>query len=61
MTRRDYKRPPAVVEHHPTGLAGTLAAAAVIVANWFGVSIEGEEAAIVIGAIVALVSWRTPR
>lgn len=46
---------------HPTGIVGVLAAAAVVVAKWAGAEISGEDAAIVIGAAVALMSLFTPR
>lgn len=45
----------------PTGLAGILAPAGVIIAKKLGVELSVEEAVILIGAIVGTVSFFSPR
>jgi hypothetical protein len=50
-----------LAQQHPTGIVGTLAAAAVVIASWFGADISATDAAVVIGALVAVASLFTPR
>jgi hypothetical protein len=45
---------------HPTGVVTSVAAATVVAAKKFGVDLTAEEAAILVGGIAAIVSWRFP-
>lgn len=49
------------VERHPTGAAGSLAAAVVAVAAALGLDISAELAAAIVGLVTAVVSYFTPR
>lgn len=49
------------VHQRPTGTAGVITAAVVIVASKLGLDLDPEEAAVIVGAVVAVVSWFTPR
>lgn len=48
-------------KQHPTGLAGVIAPALVVILKKFGVEFTVEEALYIVGAIVAVVSFLSPR
>lgn len=49
------------LRQHPTGIAGVVAPALVVIAYKLGVELTVAEAAILIAPVVALVSYFTPR
>lgn len=48
-------------KNHPTGLTGVVTSALVVIASKLGVELTAVEASIIIGAVVAVVSYLTPR
>lgn len=54
-------RPRQAIEARPTGTAGVITAALVVIASKLGLDLTAEEASVIVGAIVAVVSYLTPR
>lgn len=51
-----------VAANHPTGVSTVLAGALVVIASKaFGVDLSAEDAAIIVAAVGAVVSWLSPR
>lgn len=48
-------------KQHPTGIAALAASAVILAARRFHVEVTPDEAAVLVGLVAAVVSFRTPR